>query len=266
MANQKKRQMQADSPWDYVQPWDTEIMGAEILDPEKRARWCLAQMIAGGLPYIWQKLARPISDIVYALLELREGDRVLIIGEGIEPAGWRSDMKKLVGARGEVDPVEIIREGRAAVNGGLRGRHGVPGTWEWTYTRGKPDEAYDCVAVLQAAQHCDDWTEESRELLRVMKPGRRIVFAEAVLNGATFHQRINADVHIRQWFDKVTWNMGTPPDEIPVVPGKQLQDAFGDGVVEPQTMEWRGIEMFWARKGGLRQKPRRKMTDPSRQE
>lgn len=234
------------SPWDYVQPWDVELCGPQILDEAQRRSWSAAFGIAGGLPYIWNELARPISEIVYGLLELRRGDRVLIIGEGIGPARWDADMKALVGPEGDVRCVEIILEGRRRTMEKQRGRKGVAGTWQWAYTFDEPAASYDAIAVLQSTQHCDDWHETSSELVRVLKPGRRIVLAEAVLVGATMRHRIDSDVHLRQWYEKVLGFLGV--NEIPYTSGEELRQAFDGKVESPQVMEWHGIEMFWGRK------------------
>lgn len=234
------------NPFDYIQDWDIERMGEGVTDPESRRSWEMAMRLAGGLPYIWQQLARPISEIAYGLLELRPGDRVLLIGEGIGPAGWDRDMRDIVGSDGVVDTIEIIREGREAVHSRRVGRNGQFGSWRWDYADGVADGAYDAVAVLQATQHCDDWEETAGELLRVLAPGRRIVLAEAVMAGDTFFSRINSDVHLRQWFDKLFEQID--PSVIPYWSGPEIRQAFGDRVEHPQNLEWRGIELFWGRK------------------
>jgi SAM-dependent methyltransferase len=235
----------ADNPWNYVQDWDVEMVGPELRDHDAVLRWSRAFCMAGGLPYIWKAPARPITEIVYSLLELREGDRVLVIGEAVEPVGWADEIRQVVGETGVVDVIEILPEARSG-KGKTPGRNGMLGCWQWTYTRDIADEHYDCVAMLQSTQHCDDWRETGAEMLRIMKPGRRAVFAEAVWGGAHFRERTTADVHILEWVTKALWYADS--ENISQYTGEELKELMGEMFDNPQCLEWRGIEMFWGRK------------------
>jgi SAM-dependent methyltransferase len=135
------------------------------------------------LPFIWQVVARPISHIIYGLLEAKPGDRVLDHRRRRRPAKWADDLRAITGPVRCVDVVEIIRDGRNAVMEKKRGRNGKLGCWQWTYGERCADASYDCIGILQSTQHCDDWRETGADLIRALKPGRRIVFAEAVLGG-----------------------------------------------------------------------------------
>ena len=235
------------NPWDHIQEWDVARLGTEIQDAEARRTWSTAFAIAGGLPFIWRVAARPINDVIYGLLELRDGARVLVIGEGIACTEWGEAIGDRIGPDGELVTVEIILDGRDAVERKLRGRNGRTGCWQWTYTANTPDEHYDCVAVLQSAQHCDDWPETFQDLLRVTRPGGRIVFAEAVLAGDAFRARVGSDVHLQQWHAKMF-----PPemefDDVSSYTGQEIHTLCSPFADEAQFMEWKGIEMFWARK------------------
>lgn len=232
-------------PWSYIQPWDVDSIGVDILDEEQRRGWTRAMFVAGGLPYMWRELARPMSDVIYGLLELRPNDRVLLIGEGIEPCGWGDDIRRSIGPHGRLDTFEIIRDGRAAVQSRKLGRNGKIGCWRWSYADGIADNVYDAVAVLQSAQHCDDWRETGAELARVLRPGRRIVAAEMCLEGTRFQSRVDADMHLRQWYDKM---FPRGRSDISNYSGEELHALIGPAVVEAQYMDWRGIELFWGRK------------------
>jgi hypothetical protein len=81
-----------------------------------------------------------------------------------------------------------------------------------------------------------------------MKPGRRIVLAEAALFGEPFWARRDADVHLQYWVDKMTWFRPLDPRETSYYSPEELHQAFDGKVDEAENLEWRGIELFWARK------------------
>jgi hypothetical protein len=232
-------------PWDYIQPWDVDSIPVDIRNEDERRGWMRAMFVAGGLPYMWRELAQPIADVIYGLLEVRPNDRVLLIGEGIEPCGFRERIEQLIGPGGELHTFEIIRDGRDAVASRRLGRNGKIGCWQWTYTEGVPENYYDAIAILQSAQHCDDWRETGAELVRVLRPGRRIVSAEMCLEGERFQARVNADMHLRQWYDKM---FPAGRKEISNYSGEELLELIGPLVEGGQCMDWRGVELFWGRK------------------
>ena len=124
-----------------------------------------------------------------------------------------------------------------------------PPQWEWTETHGYADEEFDCVFVAQAVAHAGDWAREGGELLRVMKPGRRIVLAEIAFSD-TFYARAAIDVHLEYWLRKLLEGIGQDFDSLVRWNQDEIMRAFGPRLQEPQAFEWRGVELLWGRKPG----------------
>jgi ubiquinone/menaquinone biosynthesis C-methylase UbiE len=234
------------NPWDWMQAHDTKRMGDVILDPLEQQRWCRAVML-GGLPYMWRVMADTVRKMMYEKLELRAGDAVLIIGESVASCGFADDIQDRVGPTGSVRVIDITDEARDAYISGKRGRTNQLATWEWEYTRDIPDETFDCVAVLQAVQHTDDWREQGVELLRLMKPGRNILLGEI-----TFSPRMlmlaQQDIHIEYWLEKIMSRVGWDTTDFPYYSIADLEAAFAGRVVDPHGFVWKGIELFWGTK------------------
>ncbi len=227
--------------WDAMVPEDAVRYGADILDPEARRRWCTAVFV-GGLPYLWQRVAQVPATLALDRLELREGDRVLVFGEAVEGIGFDRLVRERVGTTGTVEVIDIrhqvldmVREERLA-------------QWEWREAANFADEEFDVVFVAQAVAHAGDWAREGRELLRVMKSGRRIVLAEISMSD-TFRMRAAADVHLQYWVRKLLEGMGMPEfDDLANWPQQALIDAFRPLLPDLETFEWRGVELLWGRK------------------
>ncbi|MBV9121604.1 MAG: hypothetical protein JOZ39_12920 [Chloroflexi bacterium] len=233
--------------WDYIQPWDIERFGEVIMDKAERRRWGTIYSIGGGLAYMWQELAKPMREFLTALLELRPGDKVLMVGEALEPCGFIEDVQSRIGPEGELQTFEIIEEARKRVFAGDRGANGKLGTWRWDYADKFADGYFDCVYIPQGIQHSEDWTVAAPDLLRVMKPGRRIVLSEIGF-GPEYAERAHADLHIWALQDRMAASSGRARGELSYWSPAQLHEAFGPLVSESDDMEWKGLEMFWARK------------------
>jgi len=103
------------------------------------------------------------------------------------------------------------------------------------------------VYVPQAIQHAEDWKVAAPDLLRVMKSGRRIVLSEIGF-GPEFQERVRADLHLWALNDRMAAASGRPRGELSYWSPAQLREAFEGLVSEADEMEWKGLEMFWARK------------------
>jgi SAM-dependent methyltransferase len=227
-------------PWEALPRSESERWGTDIFDPETRRRWCAAIMF-GGLPYLWRYPAKVPRTMLLDRLELHEGDRVLLVGEANEDVGFDADVTEAIGEKGELVSVDLRSR---VLDKFFAGE--VP-KWEWTETHEYPDAHFDAVLVGQAVAHAGDWRREGAELLRVMKPGRRIVLGEISFS-QTFYSRVQADVHIEYWVRKLMEGMGDPFDGLPYWNLADVAEAF-DGLLEDlETFEWRGVDLLWGRK------------------
>jgi SAM-dependent methyltransferase len=234
------------SPWDLLQPFDEQRFGKEVFDRKEQERWCRA-IFVGGLPYMYRK-AYLVLDMIYGLLELKEGDKVFLIGESLESCGFVEDLKARVGASGTVDALDIQEDCRDAFFNDRRGRGGQRGTFRYDYTSHIADEAYDVVVNMQAIQHADDWRETGQEFLRIMKPGRRLVMAEIHLGAPTQEWKIKQDLHIEHLIDKIMSRMAGSIRAFPYYSMQELHQAFAGLLEDADDFEWRGLEVFWGRK------------------
>lgn len=232
-------------PWAWMQPYDVRRFGEVIMDPKEQERWCRAVLL-GGLPFMWRK-AEVARELIYNRLELRDGDRVLIIGECIEPCGFVDDIRTRIGSRGEIKVFDITDEARDNYITKKRGRGGQLATWAWTYTRDIAEESFDCAVCLQGVQHADDWRETGADMLRVMKRGRNIVLAEIAYSPET-QMKIGLDMHIEYVFDKLLSRVGWKLEEFPYYSPQDLASAFYGLVIDAEHFVWKGIEIFWGRK------------------
>jgi len=66
--------------------------------------------------------------------------------------------------------------------------------------------------------------------------------------GGPFWARLETDLHLQYWVDKLTHFFPFDIRKTPYYSGEELHDAL-DGLLEqPEHIEWKGIELFWGRK------------------
>lgn len=236
------------SPWDLLQPVDRSRFGEVVFDRKEQERWSHA-IFVGGLPYMYRK-AYMVVGMMWDLLELKEGDKVFMIGEALEACGFPDGVRKRIGASGELTVLDIQEDCRDAFFHDKRGVGGQRGTFRYNYTKDIPDEAYDVVVNLQAIQHADEWHDTGREFLRIMKPGRRLVMSEIHLGAPEQDWKIRLDLHMEHLIDKIMSRVCGNILEFPYYSMEELREAFDGALVDMDDFRWRGMEVFWGRKPG----------------
>jgi SAM-dependent methyltransferase len=232
-------------PWDMLQPHDARRFGDDVLDPHQQERWSGAMML-GGLPYLWRN-AEVIRELVYRKLDLRHGDRVLIIGESNDSCGFVSDVRERVGPTAEIRSIDVIERARDGCWGLVRGKTGKLATWRYEYTYELPDGYFDAIAILQGVQHAEDWAETGAELVRVLKPGRSLVTGEIAF-GPPFIEKVKADVHIEYIFEKMFHRFPYSYKDLSYWGLDDLERALASQLEARGRFESRGFEVFWGTK------------------
>jgi SAM-dependent methyltransferase len=235
------------SPWDLLGAVDESRFGKEVFDRKEQERWSKS-IFVGGLPYMYRK-AYMVMEMIYGLLELKEGDKVFMIGEALEACGFIEDVKKKIGSTGQLTALDIQEDCRNAFFNNERGVGGQRGTFSFAkYTKDIPNEAYDVVVNLQAIQHAEEWRETGKELLRIMKPGRRLVMCEIHLGAPEQDWKIRMDLHMEHLIDKIMSRICGSILEFPYYSMPELHEAFTGLLEDPDDFRWRGMEVFWGRK------------------
>ena len=227
--------------WDWVIQEDGDRFGRDIFDLDTRRRWCAA-LFTGGLPYLWQQVATVPRDLTLDQLELRPGDRVLIVGEAVEAIGFDSLVRERIGPDGEL----TVRDVRDRVLTMLMAGE-LPRFSYDELTADFADEQFDVVFVAQANAHAADWRASGAQLLRVMTSGRQLVIAEISFS-STFLRRAQTDVHLEYWLQKMIEGMGQSWELLVHWDLPDLEAALAPLLDDTTTFEWRGVELLWGRK------------------
>jgi len=144
---------------------------SSIEDPKQRLAW---EMLSGILPVIYNRTPELRKQVVDKA-ELKDGERLLLIGEEIINCGLSTAFRNIVGKKGVVDEVET----------GDRWRCGSKMTIVTDVTNDKPMDSYD-AAVLTGLHHVSDLANEIKNLAKVVRGGGKVVLVDHGPRRSTF--------------------------------------------------------------------------------
>lgn len=227
-----------DNPWNWLQPYDVRRMGEIIQDPAEQKRWCNAVILGGGLPYMWRRMALPLMHLMYDKLNPQDGDRVLLIGEGIDACGFERDIRSRVGTSGTITSIDIMEKVRNLSSSGQTPQ------WRWDFADTFSDDSFDRVGILQAVAHAEDWQETARDLTRVLRPGGNILLAEITFP-PTIKFAAELDIHLEFWLKKLFSGAGRNLDDLTYCSLETIEGAFRGLLTRSASFTWKGVDLFW---------------------
>ena len=73
-------------------------------------------------------------------------------------------------------------------------------------------------------------------------------WTRVILFGGPFRARLETDLHLQYWVDKLTHFFPFDIRKTPYSSAEELHAALDDLLEQPEHLEWKGIELFWGRK------------------
>ncbi|MCX8032733.1 MAG: hypothetical protein N3B14_05020 [Thermoleophilia bacterium] len=262
------------SSWELMTEREREIWGEtveDILTPHmgKCVTW-------GGGSLCWNyRNQREITDIMWSNLAAKPGDKVMVIGEFLHDLGTLEEVKRRVGPTGQVFPVDITASPCSYDYKGWQAKRkaymdlGSPEEWPYDFADDFPDEFFDVLFLPQGVHHCNNWLRDAPRLLRAVKVGGQVMAIECGINRPEMALARDLSALVQVVGDRVfrialpEWLVGplSPEGPLPAgtgyghegrpyhdVPTAHLREAFGAGLTDVCSLEYKGWILFWGYK------------------
>lgn len=230
--------------WEYIGEEESAWLRKKLdVDPhdEKEQTKANLMVVGGMLPLIWSR-SKSLIDLMYHKAELKEGDRVLLIGEDLTTSGHVDEVKRRIGKKGEIHVADYLLEGLETFKSDVIERSCAKFA----------DEYFDAVILAHGFHHAIDRDGAAKQMTRVLKKGKKLVITEMLLL-STFILA-EQDMHLQCIFEKAflskvfeavagrrlsyedmkTW-IGNPEQDIPKAFSRYLSDI--------SVFPWRGIAL-----------------------
>ena len=243
-----QNQIVAKDPWDYLRPAHVEMFGQDLLNPEKRARWCQALFYGGNTLRLWNE-AIELKIALLSACALQEGQRVILIGKYADESGLAPALLSLLAPKGHLKVEEIAPQafaGFSQIDPGAGKRM----QWDFDHFDSLADESLDRVILFNAASHIGNWEHCTQQVNRTLHNGGRVVIAEAPLGGKDLETAANMDAHLEAFLMRILSGMGLRKEELPQCEPEALIALFKPILSWWRVFAWQGLYLFYGQKGG----------------
>jgi SAM-dependent methyltransferase len=236
-------------PWDFLTDAEVSAFGPDLRESNLRKNWGRVIFFGANLKWLWANTPT-ITDLMYNNLRVKQGDRVMVIGEFLEELEFLPELHKRVGSEGEIAAFDIVSKSRAGYTQQWEKGPGVfipeKHQWDYPFADSYPENYFDLLWLPQGVHHAYSWNEIAPRLLRVLKPGGQVLMAECRVPAPEFHSGLQMSGLLRYIVEKIFWAMDTTLEEMPDYSPADLARAFGDSVGDIFELDWKGWLLFWA--------------------
>lgn len=240
----EKRDLWADNP---TRPSD--VYGVGVNDLDKRSLWCQAYFYAGSTLGLWNE-AVELKMALLTSCSISEGQNIILIAKYGEESGFSPALVSLVGTK---DRMTIKEIGPAVLEAFRQIRNS--GKWpslDFNYFDSLPDKSIDRIIFFGVSSHVRDWVKCSEQTYRVLRPGGRIVIADAPWVGREMLTAAHLDAHLEGMLAKLLSGMKLHEDQLPVAGPDELKELFLPRLSWIRSFSWQGLYLFYGQKEGAK--------------
>jgi ubiquinone/menaquinone biosynthesis C-methylase UbiE len=244
------RQKPVKTPYDLFSKVEQNALASAVGAGADKKLWGKVLTFGGGLEWLYEH-SESVVKPMYENLKVKQGDRVLILGEQLVGMGFRAEMQKRVGPSGEIVEFDMNSQHRALLKR-LWGGESIPmkhrHQWDYPYADTYPDNYFDMIWIPQGVHHAIDWNNIAPRMVRVLKPGCQILMIECRNGQPGYFAAIDNNFFMRCIVEKLYWALDIVFGEMPDYSTTQLATAFNGLLKNVYSIEWSGWLLFWGYK------------------
>lgn len=236
----------ASQPWDHVLPQHIATFGPDLLDHEKRARWCSSFFLGGSFVHAWSR-ASQLKLVLLSACSPCRAQRMMLLGKHLAESGILNALSSAVGSEGRLTSVDIASRALEM----LTVAHPATGKrmqWDFEYLRSIPGESLERVVLFGASSHIANLEAFVHDVRRVLTPGGRLVVADAPPGGRELFSAAHLDAHLEGFVARLLSGMVVGEQDLPDIGPRELVERSGQALLWAGAHRWQGAYVIYGNK------------------